>query len=353
MHGIVRRELRSWARHPRRGLELRVAIWSAILLGVAPALLGSTVLWPWAGAILVVVAGNGLANVYGMDGTSFWLTLSTPGSERADVRGRQLAWLAVVGTMGIAASVVLTLASGHLEATPLVAAAIPALLGGAAGLGILLAVATPAPLPERRGGDPLDLGDDPTTGGNLMIHGVVMSLAVPVLAVPAFVATSVLPAAGLPVGIVTGVLFAWVGGSIAIWRLERAGPETLERLRARPAARPAAPAVGVAPVRASLPRWRSIARNVLLLAGALLVFPQGLAALALKLTGSDSKVWFAALYLPEPWPVPAAIGAVALGLAVGFLAWRVGRRPPAQAKLAEPRKDARRLGARDRPPAQR
>jgi ABC-2 type transport system permease protein len=350
LNGVVGRELRTWVRHPRRGLELRVAIWSAILLAVAPALLGSTALWPWAGAIVVVIAGNGLANVYGMDGTSFWLTLSTPGSERIDVRGRQLAWLVVVGTIGILASIVLTFASGHLEATPWVAAAVPALLGGAAGLGILLSVATPAPLPERRGGDPLDLGDDPTTGGNLMIHGVVMSLAVPALAIPALLATSLVPVAGVFVGMVTGVLLAWTGGAIAIRRLERAGPETLERLRARPAARPAVPPVG-APARPSLPRWRSIARNALLLIGALLVFPQGLAALGLKLTGSDSKVWFAALYLPEPWPVPAAIGAVVLGLAAWYLAWRVGRRASARANATGPRSEACRLRAPDRPRA--
>ena len=353
LNSVVGREFRTWLRHPRRGLELRVAIWSAILLAVLPALLGSTVLWPWAGAIVVVIAGNGLANVYGMDGTSFWLTLSTPGSERVDVRGRQLAWLVVVGTMGIVASIALTLASGHVEATPWVAAAIPALLGGAAGLGILLAVITPAPLPEHRGGDPLDLGDDPTTGGNLMIHGVVMSLAVPVLAVPALLATSVLPAAGVLVGIATGVLFAWAGGWIAIWRLERAGPEMLERLRARPAARPAVPPAGGAPVRASLPPGRSIVRNVLLLVGALLVFPQGLAALGLKLTGSDSKVWFAALYLPEPWPVPAAVGAVVAGLAAWYLAWRVGHRAQASAKDAGQRSGARAVGARERPRAPR
>ena len=351
LNGVVGRELRTWVRHPRRGLELRVAIWSAVLLAVAPALLGSQVLWPWAGAILVVIAGNGLANVYGMDGTSFWLTLSTPGSERVDVRGRQLAWLVVVGTMGIVASIVLTIASGHLEAAPWVAATLPALLGGAAGVGILLAVTTPAALPERRGGDPLDMGDDPTTGGNFMIHGVVMSLVVPVLAVPALLATGVLPVGGIVVGIATGVLIAWLGGTLAIRRLERAGPETLERLRARPAARPAARPVVGAPAHARQPRWRSIARNVLLLAGLLLVFPQGLAALILKLSGSDSKVWFAPLYLPEPWPVPAAIGAVLLGLRVLYFAWRVGRRASTRATTKQPRSQVRNLGGQpDRPP---
>ena len=116
----------------------------------------------------------------------------------------------------------------------------PPLLGGAAGLGILLAVAAPAPLPERRGGDPLDLGDDPTTGANLMVHGVAMCMAVPALAVPALLVTGVGgPVAGILVGLATGIACAWLGGAIAIWRLRTAGPEVLGRLRAQPAARPA------------------------------------------------------------------------------------------------------------------
>ena len=322
---VITRELRTWLRHPRRGLELRVAVWSAVLLAIAPALLGSTLLWPWAGAIIVVIAGNGLANVFGMDGTSFWLTLMTPGSERIEVRGRQAAWLLVVGSVGIGTAVVLTAISGHPEAWPWVAASLPALLGGAAGLGILLSVVTPAALPERRGGDPLDLGDDPTTGGNLMLHGVVMSLAVPALAIPAVVAAAASPILGLVAGLATGGVYAWLGGSLAIWRLRRAGPETLERLRSRPAPRPSA---ATRATEAPSSRWRSVGRNVLLLAGALLVFPQGLAALGLKLSGSESRVWFAALYLPEPWPVAAAIAAIVLGLGAWYLAWRISRPAP-------------------------
>ena len=336
--GTVSRELRAWVRHPRRTLELRVAVWCAILLAVLPAVLGSTVLWPWAGAIVVVVAGVGLANVYGMDGTAFWLTVQAPGTERLDVRGRQAAWLLVVGIVGIAATVVLTAVSGHAEAWPWVAAVLPALLGGAAGLGIVLAVFAPAPLPERRGGDPLDLGDDPTTGGNLMLHGVAICLVVPLLAVPAVVPlVQGLPAgAAILVGVATGVAYAWLGGALAAWRLQRAGPETLERLRARPAARRTAKAA-TGGGRPSLSRSRSILRNLLLLAGALLVFPQGIVALVLRATGSVERLWFGALYLPEPWPVPAAIASIALGVAAWYAAWRLGRTPAGTARQAPQR----------------
>ena len=115
---------------------------------------------------------------------------------------------------------------------------------------------------------------------------------------------------------------AWLGGTLAIWRLRRAGPETLEALRARPAAqRVVEPESGEAP----LSRSRSAARSLLLIAGALLVFPQGIVALILRLSGSESRVWFAALYLPDPWPVPAAM-AILVGLGAWYLAWRIGRR---------------------------
>jgi ABC-2 type transport system permease protein len=151
-----------------------------------------------------------------------------------------------------------------------------------------------------------------------------MSLVVPVLAVPAILVTALVPAAGVLAGLVTGGLIAWLGGAVAIRRLERAGPETLQRLRARPATRPVREKVRRASETAPVPRSRAVARNALLLLGLLLVFPQGLAALILKLTGSVSKVWFAALYLPEPWPIPAAVGAILLGIGALFLAWRVG-----------------------------
>jgi ABC-2 type transport system permease protein len=328
---VVARELRAWVRHPRRALELRVALWSAVLLAVVPGLFGSTVLWPWAGAIFVVIASNGLANVLGMDGTAYWMTLLVPDAERNEVRGRQLAWLAIVSAPGVLATIVLTMVSGHPEAWPAVVAVLPALLGAGAGLGILMAVATPAPLPERRGADPLDLGDDPTTGGNLVLHGVVMSLAVPALALPAVMAVSGDPIAGAGVGVASGVLYAWLGGALAIWRLQHAGPETLERLRSRPAARKAegsirGTATGRQPSNGRHSRWRSIARNMLGLVGALLVFPQGVAALVLRLSSADTKAWFVPLYLPEPWPIPAALGAIALGAGTWYVAWRIGRR---------------------------
>jgi ABC-2 type transport system permease protein len=333
---VVSRELRNWLRQPRRALELRVALWCGFLLAVLPGFIGSTVLWPWAGAIVVVIAGVGLANVYGIDGTSYWLTLLAPGLERTDVRGRQLAWLLLVGAITVLLTIVLTLASAFADTWPWVASALPALLGGAAGLGILLAVVTPAPLPERRGGDPLDLGDDPTTGANLMVHGVLMCLVVPALAVPALLAVAWAGAGpGIAVGLATGIACVWLGGAIATWRLRTAGPEMLERLRARPPAKPSATAASGR----SLSRSRSIVRNMLFVAGALLIFPQGIVALILYVVGTTEPLWFLALYVPDPWPIPVAIASISLGVAAWYAAWKMGQRPQPAGRAQE--RDAR------------
>ena len=66
-------------------------------LGLAA--LGATAFLPFAGALTALMAAITSANLYGQDGTALWLTLLVPGSERADVRRGQLAWLALFAPM--------------------------------------------------------------------------------------------------------------------------------------------------------------------------------------------------------------------------------------------------------------
>jgi ABC-2 type transport system permease protein len=324
---VVGKELRAWARHPRRTVELRVALWSALFLVVIPGLFGARGdLWPWAGAVIVVVAAVGYSNVYGMDGTSLWLTVLAPGSAGADVRGRQLAWLLAVGPLAVAITVVLTAASWDAAMVRWVLAILPALLGAAAGLGPLLALTMPAPLPERRGGDPLDLGDDPTTAGTLLVHGLLVFVGLPVLAAPAALAVWLLPSPanwlGALVGLATGALYAWGMGRVAVGYLARNGPEVLDRMRARPARlapTPAAP-VGKEGAQATQSTLVSTAVSLLVTVGVILLVPQGLVAIVFSLIGSDVRSWFVALYLPEGLQLAAGVllgllGAVALGVA--------------------------------------
>jgi ABC-2 type transport system permease protein len=326
---VVGKELRAWARHPRRTVELRVALWSALFLTVVPGLFGARdLLWPWAGAVIVVIAAVGYSNVYGMDGTSLWLTLLAPGAAAVDVRGRQLAWLLVLAPLSLAVTVILTAASGAGAAWPWVLAVLPALLGSAAGLSPLLALRMPAPLPERRDGDPLELGEDPTTSGTLLVHGLVVFVALPILAAPAALTVWLLPSPaewlGVPVGLATGWLCASGLGRLAERYLVQSGPELLDELRARPQRADAAPQTGKHR-RTERSPVSSAVTSVLLTLGIILLVPQGIVALVFSLVGADVRSWFVALYLPGSLQVVASVVLALVGAALLAATWWLNR----------------------------
>ncbi len=322
---LLEREIRSWQRDPRRGVAIRGAAWSAVILAILPAAFGSTVLLPFAGLTFVLMAGVLTANLYGMDGTAIWLTLMTPLNLPLDVRARQVAWILVIGVPGLIATVLMTALSGETWAWPWVLAAYPGVVAGAAALGPLLGILVPAPLPVRRTGDLLDLGDDPRTTNAYMLHGVLMTFLVPLVAVPALVVAAVAssdgsPAIwlGLPVGILTGLAAVWAGGRLAGWRLDTAGPELLDRMRSRPPARPMTAPSAQAKVPASA--W------VAILVGSILLFPQSVAPALLRVSGSESRLWFAPLYLPDPLQPLAIVALGLLGALFYAYAWRRIRR---------------------------
>src|SRR6185503_4071266 len=128
---VVGRELRAWMRHPLRLQYLAFAVVYGALLAGLPLLSDVDLLLPWAGPLAVLGAAAMSAGLVGLDGTALWLPLTTPGGERAEVRGRALAWLILLTPIGVlltAAGVVLGPGAGALVA----AATLPALLGAGA-----------------------------------------------------------------------------------------------------------------------------------------------------------------------------------------------------------------------------
>ena len=140
-----------------------------------------------------------------------WLTVMTPGSARADIRGRQAGWLVVVGPYAVASTVILTALSGQPHAWPWALGLLAAILGGGAGLaaiGSLVCV------------QPLDAAGNPTPAWSLKIH--VALAVVPLTALPSAL---VLVAGGgwlaVQAGVLAGaVLAAWLG-RLAVSRLAR------------------------------------------------------------------------------------------------------------------------------------
>jgi ABC-2 type transport system permease protein len=198
---VAAKELRLWLREPVRLSCLVISVVVGAGTGVLPRLTAGTgLLLPFAGTITVVIAAACACNLYGNDGSSVWLTVMSPGSARADVRGRQLGWLIVVGPYAVAATVILTAISGQPRAWPWALGLLTAALGGGAGLlaiGSLVSV------------QPLDAAGNPTPAWSLKVH--VALVVVPLTALPAAL---VLVAGGGWLAVLTGVL---TGGALGVW----------------------------------------------------------------------------------------------------------------------------------------
>jgi hypothetical protein len=319
---VVAKELRAWRRDPGRSLLLLLALLISGLNLAVPALAFHLPAGlPWVGLAAALIVAMGAANLYGDDGTALWLTRMVPGVERADVRGRQAAWLLVVAPVMVALTVSLTAFSGQGWAWPWVLATLPAMLGATAGLGVLLSVTRPVRQkdPNRRTG-PFDTGDDPNAAGALIGQQYLLLVLAALAAVPA--ATLVLlgglrgqpqlDAAGVVVGVATGGLLFWWGGRVAARRLADRGAELMDLVHLGPQARTHRDPTRPPPAAAvELPRWKSAARNTLWTVGILLIVPQGLVPIGFNLFGVDPQVKVGSPPATSPrtgrpWPRPAS-----------------------------------------------
>ncbi|MDF5757176.1 hypothetical protein [Spongiactinospora sp. TRM90649] len=315
---VYLKELRTWRRDALRVQNLVVAPAFAILTALLPLLFDSTSFLPFAGALAALMAAATCGNLYGQDGTALWLTLMTPGTERADVRGRQLAWLTFVAPISIALTVAGTLLHGDQAMWPWALAAVLATLGAGSGLIMTVGVdqLVPGPDPHKSKDSPLDHGD--VTG-----QGFVMMLMVTALALPAVgttVAGSMLgiPAllwGGVGVAVVTGLLYFWWLGRSASKHLAERASDLLYLMRSGKEQQ--ARVTEGASVLKTMPRHRRALLWACFFIGCIALFPQGLVPLAMKVTGEIAPVWFLALHLPDVWQWPT----IAIMIALGVLAF--------------------------------
>ncbi|MCC3282922.1 hypothetical protein [Arthrobacter caoxuetaonis] len=323
---VLQKELRSWVRDPSRLAAVTTPLAWGLLTAVLPLTYGSADLLPWAGTLIAVMGASMCANLYGFDGTGVWLALQS-GTERADVRGRQWAYLALFGPVSLLATVAGTAWSGLDWAWPWALAGVAGAVGGGAGLIAWTSVAAPVPGP-----DATDRAENPVEGteGVGPAFAVFFAAFVPPLPGLAVVLAGTLTGsaalqwAGVLAGASTGVLLAWGLGRLAAARLVRTGPELLQLMRTRHAA----PAKTAGPTQE--PELTGRESTLVLLgwiAGPLAGIAQGLVPAVLKLTGNtDVRVWFLAMYLPEPWGWLTSIGMMLLGAALTRMALQVRRR---------------------------
>ncbi len=337
---VVVRELRTWTRDPWRALELRIALWTGLFMGAIPLLIGFAGALPFVGILIALMGGVVSGNLLGLDGSALWQTLLTPGAARIDVRGRQWAWLLIFGPVSLAATVILAALSGEAWAWPLVLSLLLAVLGGAAGLAPFFSVFFPSPgIDPRLRKNPMD------SSGEMMnevffMPWLVMLAAAPTAAVVVQGLTRenlTLQWAGVPVGLVTGALFAWGLGAIAAWRLEARGPELLNLLLrgSTPKAKTSEPSLDDE-ARQQMPLGKKVIVWICVSLCWLPLFPQGLVPLAFKLFGVDVRSWFLALYLPSVYQWPVIFAMIVVGAAMLTLGIWIPRQHVQQWRAANP-----------------
>ncbi|MEV0714404.1 hypothetical protein [Asanoa sp. NPDC050611] len=231
---VVGKELRTWGRDLVRIHFLAFALVYVLTYVLLPLLINVTDYLPMSGVFFTVFAVGCCAHLHSSDGTALWQTLLTPGAERADVRGRQRAWLLLVAPVALAMTVAGAIWHGAWDMVAWAVGLLPVVLGGGAGLLVFISVFMPVRIadPHKRGINP---GSD---GGGLAGIVWLVLLSMTVLASPALALLitgtvrddEVLRWLATPVSVVLGAGLAWGLGRLAIARLTNRGPELLAKL---------------------------------------------------------------------------------------------------------------------------
>jgi ABC-2 type transport system permease protein len=326
---VVRKELRTWWRDPARTSIMAIVYGWALGTALLPLTLGWTEALPWAGAGMALMAATVACNLFASDGTALWLTLQN-GTERAEVRGRQWAFLLVFGVPVVAVTAGFTVWSGHTWAWPWVLALVPSMLGGGAGLAILSSVIALAPGPDahKRPDNPLEHAETPWQSQVLFWVGLLPPIpaVVPVI-VGAVTGNALLLWAGTPIGLVTGVFLAWWLGRVAAGRLLARGPEMLFLMRTGRPGKVVADDEAEAP-EADVPKIKLTGRESLAavtswILGPFLLLPQGIVPMVFLLAESDLRLWFLPLYLPDQLRWAGAVTLSLLGVYLLYQAIRL------------------------------
>ncbi len=322
---IITKELKCWGKDPQRGRFLRMGIWIGVFYGIIVTIADIPYLMPWAGVIMIVFTSMFACNLYGFDGSALWLTLVTPGAERIDVRGRQLAWLIAIGPVAILTTLIFTFTSGLTSVYPWVFAVVPALLGGAVDLIILFSVVNLIPItdPHRRGRGTIISGDD-MNASKMFITTWLMLLMVLVTTIPAvlvvWLGTSLhiqfIQWLGVPTGVCTGVFLAWLFGRIAYKKLERNGPELLFEMKIGMKINSDNHKKKIRNKEIELPKKKLAVVVLLVFMGIFFLVHQSIVPIVFEIFDVDERVrlFFLPRYLPHIARIPVSIIFAILGI---------------------------------------
>jgi ABC-2 type transport system permease protein len=173
-------------------------------------------------------------NVFGPEGTAFWLTIAVTGTERdarTDLAGRNTAAALVTGVWVLLAGTALAIVTRTPSAIPLALGAAAAVLGAGLAVGVVLSVLAPYPVPDQPGA--VFAGPGPGRGCLAGLLWLVGSVVTAVLSAPIWVPALVwgsrplVVLAVLVAGPLWGAGSSWLGRRVAARRLVVRLPEML------------------------------------------------------------------------------------------------------------------------------
>ena len=338
----VNRELITWSRDLVRLHQWSTAFLAGVFMAVILEVADQPQILPWIVLFNVAIVVHSPYNLYGMDGSALWMAMTVPGGLRADVMGRQIAWLMVTGPPFVLFAVICAIVGGIATDGLLLLALLPATLGAGSGLLTYGAVRAMVPCvdPIRRNSNPLDLGDagaSETRGNGVALLTAVSSVpALIVLLIGVHHHSPVLEWAGVTLGWLTGIGGAVLLGRAAARRLEQTAPAMLQVLSVR----------GQRAVQKRTQDSRLVLAfllrvGVVLLLWLLFWIPlyAGIGALVRRITGDQMPGWAFLSDSPGAVQIPLAIFLIAVGcgmVALGVVLPRRLRRPSVGARRPEP-----------------
>ena len=230
--GVTIREVKTWLRDPHRKLGLGHA-WMTPLLMI---LIVAPTAWDWAlpfiGVIASMIGAMVAVNTYALDGTALWQIITTPRALSADVRGRQLAWLLLIGLPILSVALLLSVVSGSVFWDASLGMTIAA-VGTASGAAPLFAALMPAVGADARERVSASGGAGNSAGGEWTIFtGVAAAACIPVV-IGQLTGLSDIPGATTLIGTVCGVAAGIVCSNVARAYLRRVGPALVSTFASR------------------------------------------------------------------------------------------------------------------------
>lgn len=222
---VISRELSLWHGDMRRRTQLLSVAIMTLVSGFGP-LISSSIPFSaaWGAWFLIYLAMAAGSNLYGFDGASIWHLVMIPEAAAADVRGRQIAWAIVMTPFVVVATAAVRI-FGDLGTDRL---AVPlavgiSMMGVGAGLAVAISAKAPYPVPEMKKTFSLNTrGSFNGSSFGLIILAIVIFAAT---TAPGVLLGALLPNPvnyfAIPVAVAIGALGAWIGGRVAITRMQR------------------------------------------------------------------------------------------------------------------------------------